>query len=145
MLGIDPSEQKQVDSTLLKLDGTSNKSRLGGNTTIGVSIACTKLAAKLKNIEVFEHLKTLANIKSSRSVPFLYMNLVNGGKHAQSKIAFQEYHIVPMVDDVETALELGTKIQYALKRNWLTVLEYLRLIMATKVVLFLLLVGLQNH
>ncbi|MEK7629743.1 MAG: phosphopyruvate hydratase [Patescibacteria group bacterium] len=117
MLGIDPGEQKQVDSTLLKLDGTSNKSRLGGNTTIGVSIACTKLAAKLKNIEVFEHLKTLANIKSSRSVPFLYMNLVNGGKHAQSKIAFQEYHIVPMVDDVETALELGTKIQYALKKK----------------------------
>ncbi|MEK7565028.1 MAG: enolase [Patescibacteria group bacterium] len=117
MAGIDPNEQKQVDSTLLKLDGTANKSRLGGNTTIGVSIACAKLAAKLKNVEVFEHLKTLANIKNSHKIPYLYMNLVNGGKHAQSKIAFQEYHIVPMVDDVETALELGTKIQYALKKK----------------------------
>lgn len=117
MAGIDPNEQKQVDSTLLKLDGTANKSRLGGNATIGVSIACAKLAAKLKNIEVFEHLKTLADIKSSRQVPLLYMNLVNGGKHAQSKLAFQEYHVVPIVDDIETALELGTKIQYALKKK----------------------------
>ncbi|MDP3764097.1 MAG: phosphopyruvate hydratase [bacterium] len=115
--GIDPSEQKQVDSALLKLDGTSNKSRLGGNATIGVSIACAKLAAQLKNIEVFEHLKTLANIKNSHKIPYLYMNLVNGGKHAQSKIAFQEYHVVPMVDDIETALDIGTKIQYALKKK----------------------------
>ncbi len=117
LLGVDPSEQKQIDSTLLKLDGTANKSRLGGNTTIGVSIACAKLAAKLKNIEVFEHLKTLANIKNYHKVPYLYMNLVNGGKHAQSEIAFQEYHIVPMVESIEESLNIGTKIQNELKKR----------------------------
>ncbi|MEK7501186.1 MAG: enolase [Patescibacteria group bacterium] len=117
LAGLDPSDQKQIDSTLLKLDGTPNKSNLGGNTLIGVSIACTKLAAAVKNIEVFEHLRSLADIKPSREIPLLYMNLVNGGKHAQTKLAFQEYHVVPMVDNVEEALNLGTKIQNDLKKK----------------------------
>ncbi|MBI4119001.1 MAG: phosphopyruvate hydratase [Parcubacteria group bacterium] len=117
LTGLDPTDQKKIDATLLQLDGTANKTNLGGNTIIGVSIACAKLAARTQKKEVFEHLQTLADIKPSRSTPLLYMNLVNGGKHAQSRLAFQEYHVVPLTDDVETALDLGTKIQYELKKK----------------------------
>ncbi len=115
--GFDPADQKKIDSELLRLDGTSNKTNLGGNSTIGVSIACAKLAAEIKGVEVFEHLKTLAEIKPTRQTPLLFMNLVNGGKHSQSPLAFQEYHIVPQTEDIEEALRLGVEIQYALKKK----------------------------
>lgn len=115
--GFDAKDQKKIDSELLRLDGTPNKSNLGGNATIGVSVACAKLAAKLEGVEVFEYLKTLRNIKPSRSAPLLFMNLVNGGKHSQSKLAFQEYHIVPMVENIEESLILAAKIQNGLKKK----------------------------
>ena len=117
LAGFDPKDQKKIDSELLRLDGTSNKTNLGGNATIGVSVACAKLAAKLEGIETFEYLKTLRNIKPSRKTPLLFMNLVNGGKHSQSSLAFQEYHVVPIVEDVEESLDIGTKIQYGLKKK----------------------------
>ncbi|MBI2052454.1 MAG: phosphopyruvate hydratase [Candidatus Sungbacteria bacterium] len=117
LTGLDPANQKKIDAALLQLDGTANKTNLGGNTIIGVSIACAKLAARTQKKEVFEHLRSLADIKPSRSTPLLYMNLVNGGKHAQSQLAFQEYHVVPLTDDVETALDWGTKIQHELKEK----------------------------
>lgn len=117
LAGLDPCDQKQIDDILLKLDGTPNKSNLGGNTLIGVSIACAKLAADVKGLEVFEHLRSLAEIKPSRPTPLLYMNLINGGKHAQTQLAFQEYHIVPQTEDIGEALEIGTKIQHELKKK----------------------------
>lgn len=117
LIGFDPKDQKRIDSELLRLDGTSNKTNLGGNTTIGVSVACAKLAAEIEGIETFEYLKTLRDIKPSRKNPLLFMNLVNGGKHSQSKLAFQEYHVVPIVEDIEESLNIGTKIQYELKKK----------------------------
>jgi enolase len=115
--GLDPKDQKKIDSELLRLDGTSNKTNLGGNATIGVSIACAKLAAKIEKIETFEYLRTLRDIKPSRNTPLLFMNLINGGKHSQSKLAFQEYHIVPIVENIKESLDIGTKIQYGLKKK----------------------------
>ena len=115
--GFDPKDQKKIDSELLRLDGTANKTNLGGNASIGVSVACAKLAAKIEGVETFEYLKTLRNIKPSRKVPLLFMNLINGGKHSQSSLAFQEYHVVPMVEDIEESLDIGTKIQYGLKKK----------------------------
>lgn len=117
LAGFDPKDQKKIDSELLRLDGTSNKTSLGGNATIGVSIACAKLAAKIEKIEIFEYLKNLRNIKPSSKNPLLFMNLINGGKHSQSNLAFQEYHVVPMVEDIEESLNVGTKIQYELKKK----------------------------
>lgn len=115
--GFDPADQRKIDSELLRLDGTANKNNLGSNSTIGVSIAVTKLAAKIKGVEVYEYLKTLADIKPSRQTPLLFMNLINGGKHSQSPLAFQEYHIVPQTDNVAEALKLGVEIQTALKNK----------------------------
>ncbi len=116
LIGQDVLNQKEIDRILIKLDGTPNKDNLGGNSMIGVSVACAKTAAKAQRIETYEHLRTLAEIKPSRKVPYLYMNLINGGKHVKTfKLAFQEYHIVPDTDDVSEAVDMGIKIQNSLK------------------------------
>ncbi|MFA5840788.1 MAG: phosphopyruvate hydratase [Candidatus Paceibacterota bacterium] len=115
LLGKDILNQKEIDRIMIELDGTYNKDNLGGNSMIGVSIACAKVAAKVTNQETYEYLQTLAEIKPSRKVPFLYMNLINGGKHAKNDLAFQEYHIVPDTEDIKEAVEIGITIQNTLK------------------------------
>ena len=124
LLGKNVSDQKKIDEVMLQLDGTENKSSLGGNSMIGVSIACAKAAAQAVGLEVFEYLRTLSEIKPSllsggqaRKVPYLYMNILNGGKHADNGLAFQEYMIVPETQNVAEALEIGTLIQNTLKEN----------------------------
>ena len=123
LIGQNIENQKELDAIMLSLDGTKNKSNLGGNTIIGVSIAIAKTAAKVRGQETYQYLKTLAQIKPShkinsgqiRKTPYLYMNLINGGKHADNNLAFQEYHIVPIVDNVSQSIEIGIKIQNTLK------------------------------
>jgi len=114
LIGKDVLNQKEIDRIMIELDGTTNKDNLGGNSMIGVSIACAKVAAKVSNQEVFQYLRTLAEIKPSRKTPYLYMNLINGGKHAKNDLAFQEYHIVPNTEDVAEAVDIGIKIQHSL-------------------------------
>ncbi|MFA6076850.1 MAG: enolase [Candidatus Paceibacterota bacterium] len=115
LLGQDILNQKEIDRIMIELDGTLNKDNLGGNSMIGVSLACAKTAAKVKNQELYQYLQTLAEIKPSRKVPYLYMNLINGGKHAENNLAFQEYHIVPNTEKIEDAVEVGIKIQNSLE------------------------------
>lgn len=115
--GKDAGNQKEIDALLLKLDGTKNKKNLGGNTLLGVSVACAKAAANAAKKPLHAYLKGLAKIKPSRKIPYLYMNLINAGKHASSYLAFQEYMIVPMVNDVETALEIADKVKSELKKE----------------------------
>ena len=98
-------------------DGTPQKKKLGGNTTIGVSIACAKAAAAAADKEVFEYLRTIADSGTSRETPFLFMNLMNGGKHGRTPLAFQEYHIVPQTGDIGEALLIGTAIQAELRER----------------------------
>jgi enolase len=111
LLGMAVTSQKQIDDTMLKLDGTTQKTNLGGNSMIGVSIACVKTAAQVMGMEVYEYLRTLAEIAPSRHEPFLYFNLINGGKHAKSHLAFQEYHIVPQVLTSAESVEISKNIQ----------------------------------
>lgn len=126
LIGANVLNQKEIDRIMLVLDGTKNKDNLGGNSMIGVSIACAKVAAKVSEVEVFEHLRTLSEIKPSRRTPHLYMNLINGGKHvhrspsatlgtSDKSLAFQEYHVVSNTEDIAEAVEIGIKIQNSLK------------------------------
>lgn len=114
LLGKNVSDQKEIDAVLISLDGTSNKQKLGGNSILGVSVACAKAAAKAEGKEFFEHLRTLADVKEGAPHPSLYFNLINGGKHASTKLAFQEYHLVPTVSSVKEALEIAERVQNAL-------------------------------
>jgi enolase len=115
LVGKNVLDQKEIDKIMIELDGTFNKDNLGGNSMIGVSIAAAKAAAKVCGQETFEYLRTLAEIRSSRKVPYLYMNLINGGKHASDGLAFQEYLVVPETDNAQEALEIGIKIDNSLK------------------------------
>ena len=100
---------------MIELDNTLNKDNLGGNSMIGVSVACAKVASKVSSIEIYEYLRSLAEIRPSRKIPHLYMNLINGGKHAKNGLAFQEYHVVSDTIDVKEAVDIGSKIQDSLK------------------------------
>ncbi|MDO8552804.1 MAG: phosphopyruvate hydratase [bacterium] len=114
IVGMDLHDQSKIDAKIIALDGTVNKSKLGGNATIGVSIALAKAAAKAENIEPFEYLRQLASIKPSRKVPYLYLNYINGGKHAKSPIAFQEHMLVPDTESVTEALEMAKILEKSL-------------------------------
>ena len=115
LIDMDVLNQKEIDRIMVELDGTPNKDNLGGNSLIGVSIAVAKVAAKVGGVEVYEHLRNLCEIKPSRRIPHLYMNLINGGKHAKNNLAFQEYHIVSNIEDAREAVDMGFKIQNSLK------------------------------
>jgi len=111
LIGIEVDQQNQIDELMIKLDGTKQKTNLGGNSMIGVSIACAKTTAQVLNLEVYQYLKTIISINPSRKEPFLYFNLINGGKHANSSLAFQEFHIVPQVETSRESVEISRKIQ----------------------------------
>ena len=112
--GMSVLDQAKIDNLMKKLDGTKNKSRLGGNTMLGVSLAVTRAGAITKNRQLYGYLEQFFNTKPR--IPRLYMNLINGGLHANNNLAFQEYHIVPETNDIEKSLEFGTAVFRELKR-----------------------------
>lgn len=112
LIGYDVTDQAGIDKRLIELDGTPNKEHLGGNTLIGVSIACAKAAAASEGKEVWEYLHETYWCESKPAFPRLYANLINGGKHTEgTDLAFQEYHVVPKTDDPVAASKLIKKIQ----------------------------------
>lgn len=114
LIGIPVTDQKKIDEIMLKLDGTPQKTNLGGNSMIGVSIACAKAAAKVLGKEVYEYLREIETINPSRKEPHLYFNLINGGKHAATALAFQEFHIVPQVETSVESVKISGEIQQRL-------------------------------
>ncbi len=124
LIGQDVLNQKEIDRIMIELDSTPNKDNLGGNSIIGVSIACAKVAAKVSSLETFEYLRTLKEIKPSRKTPHLFMNLIEGGKHtlqqgsgqAKNNIAFQEYLLVTNTENIKEAVDIGIKVQNSLKK-----------------------------
>lgn len=121
LVGFDAQDQRGLDERMIAMDGTPTKSKLGGNAMIGASIAAAKAASTAKGAPLHEYLQSLASdispASAGRRIPFLCMNLVNGGKHAATRLAFQEYKIVPQTQDIEESLHIGTSIMHALKRR----------------------------
>jgi enolase len=116
LAGKDPANQGEIDKIMLDLDGTKDKSKLGANAILGVSLAAARLAALQSEKPLFRHLSSLSEVKITRPVPYLYMNFINGGEHANSSLSFQEYHVVPMVESIDEALEIGHEFQTELKK-----------------------------
>lgn len=97
-----------IDSFLCELDGTENKSRLGANAILPVSMACYRLYAKAKN-------KSLYSVLGNKKIlPVPFMNLINGGKHANNHLSFQEYMIAPRLKNFNESLRIGTEIYHYL-------------------------------
>ncbi|OHA26969.1 MAG: hypothetical protein A3C06_04330 [Candidatus Taylorbacteria bacterium RIFCSPHIGHO2_02_FULL_46_13] len=118
LLGVAVTEQKKIDDILCALDGTKEKSRLGGNALIGASVAAAKAAATSDKLELFVYLRKLVRIApSEREFPFLYMNVINGGKHAKTRLMFQEYMIVPQTESPQEAVSIGKDFLAALEKE----------------------------
>lgn len=110
--GKDPAGQKEIDSLMINLDGTENKSRLGANAILGVSIACAKAAAKDVGKEIFEYL----NSGNDFRLPVPFLNILNGGKHADTDVDFQEFMISPCkAPSFKEALRYAVETYHSLK------------------------------
>jgi enolase len=113
LLGADVRDQEGIDSVMLELDGTANKSRLGANATLGVSMAAAHAAAMATDQPLFRYIGGT----HARTLPVPMLNILNGGKHADNTVDFQEFMIQPWgFDTFEDALRAGTEIYHALKK-----------------------------
>ena len=109
LVGMEISQNK-VDSILNSLDGTDNKSNLGANATLAVSLACLRVQAKAMNKELYEFVSG-----GKITLPIPMMNIVNGGKHANNDLDIQEFMIVPVVKTFKERLRAGSEIFHTLK------------------------------
>jgi len=112
LIGMDAVDQTAIDQALLELDGTDNKSKLGANATLGVSLAVAKAAAEAVQLPLFRYVGGV----SANILPVPMMNIINGGKHAQDGVDFQEFMIVPVgAESFGECLRWGAEIYQALK------------------------------
>ncbi|MBQ3470086.1 phosphopyruvate hydratase [Candidatus Saccharibacteria bacterium] len=110
------AEQKTVDQLMLELDGTENKSRLGANAILAVSLATAKAVAAAKKMHFYEYIAEIAGTTSKMSLPMPMMNVMNGGAHADWSTDFQEYMIIPKsAKTISDAVRMGAEIFHALK------------------------------
>ena len=110
--GMDPSEQENIDKLMIELDGTENKSRLGANAILGVSIAIARAAASASGKPVYKYLGN----DDARIIPVPMMNIINGGEHADNNLDIQEFMIMPVgADSFKEALRIGAEVFHCLK------------------------------
>jgi enolase len=110
--GMYVGDQKSIDMKMIELDGTENKSRLGANAILGVSLACAKAAAMESNLELFRYLGGV----NAYTLPVPMMNILNGGSHADNSIDFQEFMIMPVgAPSFTEALRMGAEVFHNLR------------------------------
>jgi len=111
LLGMDVTEQEDIDQAMIELDGTPNKSSLGGNAMTAVSLACARAGAKVRGIPLHEHLGPGSSV-----LPVPMFNIINGGKHAGGELDIQEFMIVPGgAGSFVDALRMGAEVYHNLK------------------------------
>ncbi len=112
LIGVDVYDQKYIDQLLIELDGTFNKSKLGANATLGVSLAAAKAASLESKQPLYRYLGGV----NAHVMPVPLMNILNGGAHADNKIDFQEFMIIPIgADFFSEALRMGVEVYHTLK------------------------------
>lgn len=113
---IDVKDQVKIDQFLIKLDGTPNKTKLGANAILGVSLAVAKAGAAEKGVPLYAHISDLAGTKKPYVLPVPFMNVLNGGSHAGGRLAFQEFMIVPsQAPSFSEAMRQGAEVYHILK------------------------------
>lgn len=117
IIGLDSEDQENIDRLMIDLDGTSNKSKLGANSILGVSMAICRAGAKSKNLELYEYISLLCfdRYKRKYKIPKCCFNVINGGKHAGNNLSFQEFMIVPFANSFKEELRMASEIYYNLK------------------------------
>lgn len=115
LIGMDASDQKALDLAMLELDGTDNKSALGANAILAVSLAAAKAVANSKKMPLWRYVAQITN--STPSLPLPMMNIMNGGAHAAGSTDIQEYMIIPLgAEHFEDTLRIGTEVFHNLKK-----------------------------
>lgn len=112
LIDMEVTDQLSIDKKLLELDGTENKTNLGANAILGVSIACLKAAALENGKDVYDYLN-----KREKKTPFAMFNIVNGGKHAFNNIDIQEFMIVPKFKSFKEIVRVASEVFLSLKAN----------------------------
>jgi len=114
LVGYDATEQVGIDRTMIEMDGTPNKSRLGANAILGVSLAVAKAAAEFSNQPLYRYVGGT----SARVLPVPMMNIINGGEHADNPIDIQEFMIMPVgAQDIREAVRMGSEVFHTLKKE----------------------------
>jgi enolase len=111
LIGMDAMNQRSIDKTMIELDGTPNKSNLGANAIVGVSLATAKAAAAYEERPLYRHLHFRAC-----TLPVPFMNILNGGAHADNNVDIQEFMIVPLGPSFSESLRMGVETYHSLKR-----------------------------
>lgn len=113
LIGLDAEDQADLDRTMIELDGTENKGRLGANAILGVSLAAAKAAAEARGMPLYKYVGGV----SAHVLPVPMMNIINGGEHADNPIDFQEFMIVPVgAENIVEAVRCGSEIFHTLKK-----------------------------
>ena len=114
LIGYDVTEQLSIDTLMIEMDGTPNKSRLGANAILGVSLACAKAAADFCNLPIYRYVGGA----TAKTLPVPMMNIINGGEHADNPIDIQEFMIMPVAaENIKDAIRIGSEIFHTLKNE----------------------------
>ena len=110
VIGMDSLDQKAIDYAMIELDGTDTKSKFGANAILGVSMAVMKAAAMYKGLPLYRY------IGNGTTLPVPMMNIINGGAHADNKLDFQEFMIIPQADNIHDRVRIGAEVFHNLKK-----------------------------
>ena len=110
VVGMDAENQKELDYAMIEADGTETKSKYGANAILGISMAALKASAINVGKELYEY------VGSGKTLPRPMINIINGGAHADNKLDFQEFMIIPMRDTIKERLRVGTEVFHNLKK-----------------------------
>ena len=114
LIGYDVTEQLSIDTLMIEMDGTPNKSRLGANAILGCSLACAKAAADFCNLPIYRYVGGA----TAKTLPVPMMNIINGGEHADNPIDIQEFMIMPVAaENIKDAIRIGSEIFHTLKNE----------------------------
>ena len=115
LIGIDTDKQKELDYKLIELDGTPNKSKLGANAILGISMAYLKASALDLNKPLYKYVNEKYKI-NKYSMPLLMMNILNGGAHSDNGLDFQEFMIIPQANSIKERIRIGSEVFHSLKK-----------------------------
>lgn len=110
VVGMDAENQKELDYAMINLDGTETKSRFGANAILGISMAAMKASALEKNMPLYKY------VGNGTTLPKPMMNIINGGAHADNKLDFQEFMIIPQADTIKERVRIGAEVFHNLKK-----------------------------
>ncbi|MGA0371156.1 MAG: phosphopyruvate hydratase, partial [Paracoccaceae bacterium] len=114
LVGFDATDQQAIDAAMIELDGTENKSRLGANAILGVSLATAKAAADYSELPLYRYVGGT----QARILPVPMMNIINGGEHADNPIDIQEFMIMPVsAPTIRDAVRVGSEVFHTLKKE----------------------------